>query len=98
MDSSQDDAALLRRAEQELHESQEHNRLIVESALDAIITIDHDGRITEFNPAAQQIFGWPRAEVIGRELAQVIIPPAMRDAHRAIGSRRMRRAWGCGWN
>jgi PAS domain S-box-containing protein len=83
MDSSQDDAALLRRAEQELHESQEHNRLIVESAFDAIIAVDHDGSITEFNPAAQQMFGWQRAEVIGRELAEVIIPPAMREAHRA---------------
>lgn len=83
MDSSQDDAALLRRAEQELYESQEHNRLIVESALDAIISIDHDDVITEFNPAAEQIFGWQRAQVMGRELAQVIIPPSMRDAHRA---------------
>jgi PAS domain S-box-containing protein len=83
MDSSRDDAALLRRAEQELHESQEHNRLIVQSSLDAIITIDHESRITEFNPAAETIFGWCRHEVIGRDMADTIIPPAMREAHRA---------------
>ncbi|MBA3773062.1 MAG: PAS domain S-box protein [Ramlibacter sp.] len=82
MESSPDDASLLRRTEQQLRESQEHTRLIVQASLDALITIDHEDRITEFNPAAEQVFGWRREEVIGRGLAQ-IIPPAMRESHRA---------------
>ena len=75
--------AELRRVQQELRESEERYRLIVESAFDAIVTIDHEGFITEFNPAAETVFGWKRSEVVGRELAEVIIPAAMRHGHRA---------------
>lgn len=57
-------------------------RSIVQSALDGIITIDHCSRITEFNPAAEVIFGYCRDEVIGRDLGETIIPPEMRQAHR----------------
>ena len=46
--------------------------------LDAIITIDHQGRIIEFNPAAERTFGHRRVEAIGRFLADVIIPPRLR--------------------
>ena len=49
--------------------------------LDCIVTIDHTGRITEFNPAAEQTFGYSRDEVLGRSLADVMIPPAMRQLH-----------------
>ncbi|RYF40114.1 MAG: PAS domain-containing sensor histidine kinase [Comamonadaceae bacterium] len=69
--------------------SEARYRDIVESAFDAIVTIDHENRITEFNPAAQQIFGFSREQVIGRDLAETIIPPAMREAHRQ-GVRRHR--------
>src|SRR5207253_9891704 len=47
-----------------------------------IITINDRGRITEFNPAAEKIFGRARAEVMGNELAEVLIPPSLRDKHR----------------
>ena len=44
--------------------------------------MDEDGRITEFNPAAERTFGFRRADVIGQPLADMIIPPSLRDAHR----------------
>jgi hypothetical protein len=57
-------------------------RAILESALDSIITMDHKGRIVEFNPAAEKTFGYTRAEAIGKEMAELIIPPALRERHR----------------
>ncbi|MEO7640764.1 MAG: PAS domain S-box protein [Ramlibacter sp.] len=62
--------------------SEARYRDIVESAFDAIVTIDHENRITEFNPAAQAIFGFTRDQVIGHDLAEAIIPAEMREAHR----------------
>jgi diguanylate cyclase (GGDEF)-like protein/PAS domain S-box-containing protein len=56
---------------------------IVAGALDAIITMDHHGHVVEFNPAAERIFGYTRAEAVGRPLASLIIPPLLRAAHRA---------------
>jgi PAS domain S-box-containing protein len=57
-------------------------RAIVESALDCIITIDHEGKILEFNPAAEATFGYCRTAVIGEELAKLIVPPPSQEAHR----------------
>jgi PAS domain S-box-containing protein len=68
--------------EQRLRDSYERTLAIFETALDGIITIDQEGRITEFNPAAEQIFGFRRAAVLGQLLADVIIPPAARALHR----------------
>ncbi|WP_146186144.1 hybrid sensor histidine kinase/response regulator [Pontivivens insulae] len=55
---------------------------VVGTALDAIVVADRDGRIMEFNPAAEAIFGYKRDEVIGQDMARVIIPPHLREAHR----------------
>jgi len=57
------------------------NAAVVEIALDCIVTIDHEGRILEWNPAAERTFGHTRADVIGHQLAETIIPPQYRDAH-----------------
>jgi PAS domain S-box-containing protein len=65
-----------------VRESEARNSAILETALDAIITMDHEGRITEFNPAAERMFGFHRAEALGKELAELIIPSAMRERHR----------------
>ena len=46
------------------------------------MTIDHEGCITEFNPAAERTFGYRRHEVVGRHLADVVIPPSLREKHR----------------
>lgn len=64
-----------------LRESESKLRGMINGALDAIVTIDHKGHIVEFNPAAEHIFGHTRAEVLGLSLADVIIPPGMREAH-----------------
>ncbi|MFY9976844.1 MAG: PAS domain S-box protein [Candidatus Sulfotelmatobacter sp.] len=72
----------LREEEKELKRSEVRKAAIVESALDCIVTIDHEGRITEFNPAAEQTFGLRRNEVLGKHLADVIIPPSLREKHR----------------
>ncbi len=74
--------AELRRVQQELRESEARYRSIVESAFDAIITIDDKNIITEFNPAAEAIFGHKRAEAVGRDLAELIIPASLREGHR----------------
>src|SRR4029434_5902981 len=58
------------------------NRVFLDSALDCIITIDANGRVREFNPASERVFGFTRAEAIGQELAELIIPPRIRERHR----------------
>lgn len=65
-----------------LKESEERKSAIFESALDCIITVDHEDRIIEFNPAAQSVFGYTRSEIIGRKLGDTIIPHSLRDRHR----------------
>src|SRR5205807_3273178 len=57
-------------------------RGILENALDCIITMDAAGRVVEFNPAAERTFGFSRQEAVGKELAELIIPPRMREQHR----------------
>jgi PAS domain S-box-containing protein len=74
-------------AESELRQSEARKAAILEAALDCIITIDHEERILEFNPAAEKTFGHARAAVLGRRLSELIIPPAHRAAHHA-GMRR----------
>ncbi len=56
---------------------------ILESALDCIIVIDASGCILEFNPAAERTFGYTRKELLGKDLAEAIIPPSLRAAHRS---------------
>jgi PAS domain S-box-containing protein len=67
--------------ERDLRESEERMRAILESALDAVITLDCDGRIVAFNPAAEKIFGFNRDETIGERLVDLIIPERMRKDH-----------------
>ena len=76
------DVSERKRAEAVLRESEARHRAVLESAMDAFVGMDHEGRITEFNPAAERMFGRSRGEVLGRELASVIIPPSFRKAHR----------------
>ena len=55
---------------------------MLEAALDCIISIDHRGRIIEFNPAAERTFGHTREQAIGQEFAQLILPEHLREFHR----------------
>lgn len=58
------------------------NRAILDSALDCIIVMNASGRVVEFNAAAERVFGYTRDEAVGKELAELIIPPALRERHR----------------
>ena len=71
-----------KRAEQALRTSEALKGAILGAALDCIVTMDHKGNIVEFNPAAERTFGFARAEVIGKSMAELIIPPALREQHR----------------
>ena len=57
-------------------------RAILESSLDPIVAIDAAGRILEFNPAAEQVFGYRAEEAVGQDLAEKIVPPDLRARHR----------------
>src|SRR5271156_4140310 len=72
----------LHQEQEELKRSEARKAAILESALDCIVTIDHEGCITEFNPAAERTFGHRRDGVMGKQLADVIIPPSLREKHR----------------
>ncbi|MGE0814983.1 MAG: ATP-binding protein [Vicinamibacterales bacterium] len=56
---------------------------VVDTALDPIVAMDIHGTVLEFNPAAERTFGRRRTEVVGRPLADVLIPERLRGAHRA---------------
>jgi PAS domain S-box-containing protein len=62
-------------------QSEVRQAAIVDAALDAIVSMDHRGVITHFNRAAERTFGYRSDEAIGKELAELIIPPDLREAH-----------------
>ena len=78
---AQQESSWARAAEAALLQSQERNRAIVETALDALVTVDAGGIVTDWNGQASAIFGWSREETLGRRLSELIIPPQDRDAH-----------------
>lgn len=67
--------------EQALRESEARHSAILRASLDAILLMDHQGILQEFNPAAEEMFGHKREEVIGKLLADVIIPERLRQQH-----------------
>ena len=71
--------------EKTVEQSQLRSRLqaIVSTSLDAVVVADHAGRVLEFNEAAEELFGYSRAEAIGELMEDLIIPRHMVDAHRA---------------
>ncbi len=68
-------------AEAALRESEARKSAILQTALDCIITIDQGGQILDWNPAAEVTFGHSAATALGQDLAQVIIPPELRERH-----------------
>jgi PAS domain S-box-containing protein len=71
----------LTKAVSELRRADARHGAIFETALDAIIAIDSSGTIQEWNPAAEQIFGYRRADVVGRAMDQLIIPESVRQVY-----------------
>lgn len=68
-------------AESALRENEARTRRMIDTALDAIITMNAEGLIVEWNRQAEVLFGWSRQEAVGRNLADTIIPEAYRAAH-----------------
>jgi PAS domain S-box-containing protein len=70
-----------REAAAQLQESEERTRLVIDTALDAVITLNEEGRITSWNHQAEELFGWTREEMVGQEAPETIIPQRLRGAH-----------------
>ncbi len=73
--------------EASLQHSVEWNRTIVAASWNGFVGADAEGRIVEWNPSAERIFGWPREQALGRSLSELIVPHAWRARHEA-GMRR----------
>jgi diguanylate cyclase (GGDEF)-like protein/PAS domain S-box-containing protein len=80
--SQMEDITERKQAEAALRASEARTRRILETAGDAFVAIDTDGRITDWNRQAEIVFGWCGAEVLGADLADLIIPDEHRAAHR----------------
>jgi PAS domain S-box-containing protein len=65
----------------------EQLRAYLEAAIDCVIVADASGRIVEFNPAAERTFGYSREEALGRTMADLIVPPSLRERHIAAFAR-----------
>ena len=78
---AQQESSWARAAEAALLQSQERTRAIVETALDALVTIDAAGVVTDWNGQASTIFGWSREQALGQRLSELIIPAPDREAH-----------------
>lgn len=73
--------AALHESHATLQRQEEETRAIVETAGDAIITTDSAGAVLTWNPAAERLFGWSASDAIGRTVASLIVPEALREAH-----------------
>jgi len=71
-----------RQAEEAVRTSESQLRAMLETALDAVVTMDHRGNVIGWNHAAETTFGRRLDEVVGQEMAELIVPPSLRAAHR----------------
>jgi len=70
-----------KRAEEALRQSEQRTRMIIDTALDAVVSMDSSGVITDWSAQAERMFGWSRAEAMGQRMSDTIIPQRYRDAH-----------------
>ena len=77
------DVTLQTEAEEALQKNEARTRLIIDTANDAFVEINAGGKITAWNPAAVQVFGWTAEQIMGRGLDETIIPPQYRSSHLA---------------
>jgi len=71
----------LKSQELSLRETELKLKTIINSALDAVVVIDQEGQITEWNTQAESIFGWKKSEVLGKRISETIIPDQHVEAH-----------------
>jgi PAS domain S-box-containing protein len=72
----------IRRLSRNLENSEDQLRKMIDTALDAVVTVDAGGAIVSWNIQAETIFGWSEQEVIGEPIESIILPSRYRDAHR----------------
>ena len=70
-----------KRTEKALKASENRKDAILKTALDCVITINHEGNVIDFNPAAEHTFGYAREDVVGKKMADLIVPPSLRPKH-----------------
>lgn len=75
-------AATVTRDMSERRTSEARIRTMLDASLDAVVGMDEQGEVIEWNHQAEVLFGWPREEALGRPLVSLIIPERYRDAHR----------------
>ena len=78
-----DDITKRLQAEQDTRTSEEVRTLIMDAAFDSIVCMDRNGSVTLWNSQAEKLFGWKREEIIGKDLAEFIIPEQFRQMHHA---------------
>lgn len=71
----------IERSESEAHVSEVIRTATVQASLDAVVVIDEAGSIIEFNPAAERMFGWSKADILGKDVLDTLIPPYYRTGH-----------------
>ncbi len=70
-----------RTAEEAWQRSEARMKSVLDAALDAVVMMDEHGLVTSWNARAETLFGWSRDEAVGRNLAELIIPPHYRERH-----------------
>jgi PAS domain S-box-containing protein len=70
-----------KQADESQRESEARKRAILESSMDCIITMDLEGRVVDWNPAAEKTFGYSQQEAIGKQMAKLIVPERFREQH-----------------
>ncbi|WP_274627341.1 ATP-binding protein [Arvimicrobium flavum] len=78
------------RSESEAHVSEVIRTAMLQASLDAVVVIDEAGSIVEYNPAAERMFGWPKEDILGKDILYTLIPPYYRTGH-ANGAEYMER-------
>jgi PAS domain S-box-containing protein len=71
-----------RRDTEALRAKEARHRAMLDAALDCVVTMDHEGCVLDFNPAAERTFGHAADDAVGRDMAELIIPPELRERHR----------------
>lgn len=75
------DETARKEAEDAVRESENRKSAILDSSLDAIITMNHEGRVVDFNPAAERMFGFRMQDIVGQPMAEKIVPLRLRERH-----------------
>ncbi|WP_315926459.1 ATP-binding protein [Mesorhizobium sp. SP-1A] len=71
----------IERSQSEAHVNDVIRATLLQASLDAVMVLDETGKIIEFNPAAEKLFGWPKAEVIGKDILDTVVPVYYRQGY-----------------